>query len=224
MTSSSTIWYAVWGSISRSGIRCRGTVTMPARVNRGTMLRSGSPVVLLLFHTAMGDFLSLSLGPPHDLVGEATAPQRGCHEPHRAVDMVEELQVAGAQVVQPRLTVRGQGEAVLGASAVAGEPHVAGAAVRLQRVALGLAEGHLLGGGDQLEQVPGADVAEQVVRLDEVVARVEVPVVLERDRRAAGLRVDAQGTGHPDEARQRGVEHLDVHPPDVAAYPLVEDL
>src|SRR5512141_2978258 len=53
ITSSMTIWYAVWGSISRSGRRFRGTSTIPARVKRGTTVRS-SDSSLWLFQTPMG--------------------------------------------------------------------------------------------------------------------------------------------------------------------------
>ncbi len=47
MTSSMTIWDAVWGSIGRSGRWLLGTVSMPARVNRGRPRPSASVPVLL---------------------------------------------------------------------------------------------------------------------------------------------------------------------------------
>ena len=51
-----------------------------------------------------------------------------------------------------------------------------------------------------------ADVAEQMRRLDEVVAGVQVAVVLERHRAPAGLREDAESGGDADPRRKRGVE------------------
>ena len=60
------------------------------------------------------------------------------------------------------------------------------AAVVGQCVALGVIEGDLLRGGEQFEQGPLGDVAEQVVGFDEVVAEVQVTVVLQGERAAAG--------------------------------------
>ena len=67
-----------------------------------------------------------------------------------------------------------------------------------------------------------SDVAEQVVGFDEVVARVQVAGVLDRELQPAGLRVDADAARLPVPVRERGVEHLDVHLPDVAPDPLLE--
>ena len=50
----------------------------------------------------------------HHLVGVAPAAQQVGHHAHRAVDVVEEQLVAGAQVVQPGLAVRRVDEAVAG--------------------------------------------------------------------------------------------------------------
>ena len=68
------------------------------------------------------------------------------------------------------------------------------------------------------------DVPELVARLDEVVARVEVARVLEREREPARLRVDAQPRRLADPVRERDVEHLHVHLADVASHPLLEDV
>ena len=69
-----------------------------------------------------------------------------------------------------------------------------------------------------------ADVAEEIAGLDEVVARVEVAVVLERDRVAARLGEDAHGRRQVAPGGERGVEHLHEHRADVTAHPLVEDV
>ena len=63
ITSSMTIWYAVCGSISLSGIRSLGTRSIPARVNRGTTVRSCP--ALSFFQTAMS---------PPTLAGPVTVP------------------------------------------------------------------------------------------------------------------------------------------------------
>ena len=76
------------------------------------------------------------------------------------------------------------------------------------------------------QQCPAlGDVPEQVLRLDVVVARVQVAVVLERDRIAAGAGMDAHaGLVHAEPVRERGVEHLHEDVTDVVASPLLEDV
>ncbi len=102
---------------------------------------------------------------------------------HRGRDVVEERLVAGAQVVEPGLAVGRRREAVLGAATVAREADVALEAVARQRVALVQPELALLIRGDELEHGQLADVAEPEPRLDEVVARVDVAVVLHDELR-----------------------------------------
>src|SRR5262252_561441 len=65
-----------------------------------------------------------------------TLPQLLGHETHRRVDVVEEVLVAGAEVVEARLAVGRLHEAVLRAAAVAGEADVALETVARQRLAL----------------------------------------------------------------------------------------
>ena len=76
--------------------------------------------------------------------GVGTLAEQAGHDPHGLVDVPEEPLVAGAQVVQAGLAVRGGEEPVLGAAAVACEPDVASPAVRGQGAGLGLPEGGLL--------------------------------------------------------------------------------
>ena len=61
-------------------------------------------------------------------------------------------------------------------------------------------------------------------RLDEVVARIEIAVVLERQRGAAGLGVDAQAGRLAEPVGERHVEHLHVDLADVVPHPLLEDV
>lgn len=130
------------------------------------------------------DAVVLALAPGHDLVCGVAGSKRRGHYTHRPVDVMEERLVAGTEVVQAGFAIGRGGETVRGAPAVAGEPDVAAAAVAGQRVTLGVAEGLLLRGGDELEHVPLGDVAEQVGWFDEVVAGVEVAVVFEGESSA----------------------------------------
>src|SRR5436190_9364539 len=159
-----------------------------------------------------------------DLRRRSAAPEPLAHEAHRPVDVVEERLVARAEVVEAGLTVRRLDEPVLGAAAVTGEADVALPAVARKRVALVEAEPQLLLRRDQLEHVRLADVPEPVRRLDEVIARVEVPGVLERESEPARLRVDAEARWLAEPVGERDVEHLDVDLADVPAHPLLEDV
>ncbi len=106
---------------------------------------------------------------------------------------------------------------------MAGEADVAVEAVLRQRVELVPAELALGGRRDQLGHRRLGDVAELVALLDEVVARVDVAVVLHRQRPTAGRLEDAQPAGLAVPVGQRDVEHLDIDLADVPADPFVED-
>src|SRR5262245_42642610 len=136
---------------------------------------------------------------------------------------MEEGLVSGAEVVPPRVAVWRQGESVLRTAAVAGESYVAFAAIRRQSVPLVEPEPTLLLGGDELQHVRLPDVPEPVARFHEVVARVEVAVVLECKRLSARLRVDAETRGLVGPVCERDVEHLDIDLSDVSTNPLLED-
>ena len=79
-----------------------------------------------------------------DLVGESTLPQETGHEVHGSVDVGEEIEVTGAEVVESGIAVGSEREPVLWALAVAREAHGAVEAVLGQRVELGLTELTLL--------------------------------------------------------------------------------
>ena len=159
----------------------------------------------------------------HDLVGVPPGANEISHQPHRSVDVVEERSVAAAEVVQPRFAVGREYETVLGALAVAGEPYVAAPAVLGQRIEFVLTEGSLLRRGDELDELGLHHIAEQVLRLDEVITRVEVAVVLECDGITTRASEDAHGRGKLEPGSERGVEHLDEHLTDVVSHPLVVD-
>src|SRR4249920_734672 len=76
----------------------------------------------------------------HELGRGPVRPQQRAHGFHGLGDVVEEVLVAGAEVVLAGFAVRGRREPVFGAAAVAGEPDVAVAAVPGQGVVLVLPE------------------------------------------------------------------------------------
>src|SRR5216684_3570409 len=99
---------------------------------------------------------------PHQLRRGPVGPQEPGHGLHWLPDVVEELFVAGTEVVLAWFPVGGGREPVLGAAPVTGEAHVAVQAEPGQGVELVLPELSLRGGGDQLQHVLVFDVAEQV--------------------------------------------------------------
>src|SRR6266513_1103615 len=68
------------------------------------------------------------------------------------------------------------------------------------------------------------DVPEQVARLDKVVARIEIAGVLECEREAARLGVDAEPRRLAHPVREGDIEHLDIDRGDVVPDPLLEDV
>ena len=137
--------------------------------------------------------------------------------------MGEERLEPGAEPVEAGLAVGRQQDAVLGALAVAGEEVLAGAAEGGQRLLLGAPEGALLLGAHELADRRLRDVAEQVPGIDEVVARVQVAVVLERGALPAGGLEDAQARGAAHVGGEDAVEGLHEHLAHVVMQPLVED-
>lgn len=125
-------------------------------------------------------FLMLLCGyPSHDVRGRSIRRQLSGHESHVRVDMTEEHLIAGAQIVQAGFAVGRFGEPMFGALAIAGEPDVAFAAVTREGRFLGFAEGTLLAGVDERLERRLHDVPEPVLRIHEVVARIQITAVLD---------------------------------------------
>lgn len=136
-------------------------------------------------------FLSLGLvilrQQSHHFVGVVSPAEQISHQAHGTVDMGEEGFVRGAEIVQSRLTIGRGDEAVAWALAMAGEAHRTFTTIAGKSVALGEAERPLLVGGNHLDHMRLADIAQAIGWLDEVVAGIEVAVVLQCERLAACL-------------------------------------
>ena len=115
----------------------------------------------------------------HHLCRSAVAAQQLGHDPHGTVDMFEERFVARAQVIQSGLPIRCLEKAVLGALAMTGKAHLAFTAAAGQPLTLLQAKLPLLLGSHQVDHMMLCDVAEQIVRLDKVVTRIEIAVMLQ---------------------------------------------
>ena len=137
--------------------------------------------------------------------------------------MVEEKLVGRAEIIKASFTVRCADEAMFGALSIAGEAHIAFKAVPGQCVPLGVAEVFLLLDIGERSQRVVEDVAQLVFWINVVVAGIEIALVLDGQRGAAGFREDAKAGLHPEPGSQRDVEDLDESNPDVIAHPFIED-
>lgn len=106
--------------------------------------------------------------------------------------MVEEVLVPSTKVVQPRLAIRRRHEPVLGAFPVAGKADFALTTVLRQGIGFVAAELPLLRTGDHVGKGLAQHVAQLVLRVDVVVAGVEIPIVLDGQCDAALLTEHAQ--------------------------------
>src|ERR1700679_2796426 len=93
--------------------------------------------------------------------------------------MVIEKLVARTEITQPRLTIRRGDEAVARTIAITGKQHVALAAVPRQRVELGTAEPLLFFRGDQLGHRRVPDIAQEMVRFNEMVTGIEIAIMFQ---------------------------------------------
>ncbi len=173
---------------------------------------------------------SAPLHQPHALAGKGDDPRRGlllrqqvAHVIHVGFHVTE----IGLQTLAERIlaaAVRTRLEAVFRTFAPAREVVFAAQAFGRQGVALRQAEVAAFFRAVDLRQGRLADIAQQVFRVDEVVARIDVAVVLDNQRVAARLTHRADAWLHAAPLGQRGVEHLHEGAAHVADDPFVEDV
>ena len=111
---------------------------------------------------------------------------------------------------------------MLGALAVAGEKPFALKAFGGELVPLVDAEGRLLVRAHHLGDRLFGDVAEEIILIDKMVARVEVAVVFDDGIAAAGLGECAGARHLPDPSGQSGVEISDEYAADIIPDPIIE--
>ncbi len=132
--------------------------------------------------------------------------------------------VARAQVIKSGLSVRGFDKPILRTLAVTGKAHLALATVARQRVKFVPAELPLPVRTYELNQGHVLYVAQKVLGLDEVIAGVEITVVLQRERVPAGLGEDAHRRRPADPGSQGRVKHLNEDAAHVPSHPFIENL
>jgi hypothetical protein len=154
--------------------------------------------------------------------GRLAAFQHGSHETHVRVDVTKKPLVARAEVVKPVLSVWSLDKSVLRALAVAGELDVAIEAVLRKSFFFVAPKLPLLRRIHKRGQWSLHDIAEPVLGIHEVVAGVEVAVVLKSHRGSAGFPKPAKASRHPDPTLKRDVEQLYKVFADILSNPLVE--
>ena len=106
----------------------------------------------------------------HDVSRGATSSQFPGHESHLWSDMPEERLVALAQIIESWFTIWGATDTILGTASVAGKTDPTLLAVSWQAISLGQPELTLPHRADQFVQISLNKIAEETIRLNEVVA------------------------------------------------------
>ena len=117
-----------------------------------------------------GTRISSGQSPFHHPCGRPILPELLCHELHVGIDVMKEMLVSRAEVIQPVLASRRLQKAMLGTFAITGEPHIALQTVRRKARRFSIAEAFLLGRIRQRPERLLHQVAEKVVRIDKVIA------------------------------------------------------
>jgi len=137
--------------------------------------------------------LGITIGnDPHDFRRGATLLKQLGHQHHGRARMHEEQFKSFAKIVLSRLSVARDAKPVLGAATVAKVPHFTVLALLSEQVAFVITELTLFRRRHHFQKSLLMDVAEKVFGLNEMVAGVKVPVVLQRWPVPAGWGVDAK--------------------------------
>ena len=137
--------------------------------------------------------------------------------------MAVEAQVGFAEGVEAGFAGGSDAEAVLGAFAVAGEEIPAVKAFFRERVALVHAESDLRVRVHHGPEIVGGDVPEPVAGIHEMVAGIDVPVVLDDGITPAGAVVYADAGSCSAPRSQGCIELSHKHFSHIALYPVIED-
>ena len=136
---------------------------------------------------------------------------------------IEEL-VALTEAAQAGLSILCPSESVLGTFAMAGKEPAAPDTFGRQAVTFADTEAYLLLRRHQFLKRRVKDIAHSVLRIHEVVAGIEVAVVLYHGVAAAGLGVCTYSGRDSAPAGKGGIELADEVKSDIIPYPMVEDV
>lgn len=145
------------------------------------------------------------------------------HKVHVGGNMGEELAVVLTEIVQARLAVGCLTKTVLRTAAVAGEQPLADLALMRKTLIFVASELQLSFTVHHRGDSVAVDIAQQVLRKNEVVARIDIAIVLYHACMAAGGTHGAEAGRLTCPAGKGGVEQLHEHLPHIVTHPLVED-
>lgn len=135
---------------------------------------------------------------------------------------MKETVVAGAEVVETGLTIGGAQETIFGTLAMTGEEDVALATLTRHVVALDARELLLARGVHEFVDGVVADVAKTILGEDEMVAGIDIAIVLDDTGMTAVGSQGAESGRQVHPVGKCGVEDLDEELTDIATHPLVE--
>jgi hypothetical protein len=172
-----------------------------------------------------GDMCTCSLrsDQPHDFLGRLAPSDEIGHDPHGFICVYEKRLVTFAQIVQSCFSILRPDQTVLGTLAIADMQEFTLPAALWKRSPLVLSELSLLVRDNEFDQGRLEDVSQEVLGLHEVVAGIEIAVVLERHALTAYRAEDADRSCHPEPARQRPVEIENERFSDIPLDPLIKD-
>jgi hypothetical protein len=133
----------------------------------------------------------------HDFRGGAAGAEKAGHEFEAGLDVVEEVFVGGAEILEAGVAVEGGQEEVIGTFAAAVLEYFTAAAVRREAAAFGGGEAGLRGAVNQCCQGVASDVAVKKLGVDIMVTRIDVAVVFHGQGAATGLAEDTESSRPP---------------------------
>lgn len=145
------------------------------------------------------------------------------HEIHVRSHVLEIPVVSGAQIVQARFSVSRYRKPVFRALSVAGKEIFAHTALRRQFLKFVIAEFLLSVAVHHFYQGVGSDIAKFVLRENEMVAGIDIAVILHHSCMSASLCHTAYSGLLSDPVGQSGIKNLNKIPPYIIAHPFIKN-
>ena len=160
----------------------------------------------------------------HDKGRGVSVGEQFSHSVHIWCYVFEKHFIALAKCVQPCLTVLGFVETVFRAFSVTGKIPLAAQAFSRQAIAFCQSETCLRLRSHHGLEIVIFNIAEQIFRIDEMVAGVQVSVVLYNGIAPAGLCIDACAWHFSAPIGQGGIKEIDEVLSDIVPDPIIEDV
>ena len=159
----------------------------------------------------------------HHIGWSAIVSQFVCHKIHVGCHMLKELAITSAEIVESGISVAVAHEPLLGTFAIAGKEEVAFPALLRQHAAFHFCKLVLLCRIHHLGDGLVVQVAKQVFGKDEMVARINITIVLHHSGMATLLGQHAYPGSLTHPVSQGGIKQLYVVFAHIVLHPFVED-